>query len=765
MTTRGTSSSRSARTSRDTGSSRRYSLRYGPAFYVLQSLIHRTLRAPLTHDLERFLTVGTWVAASALTAATVLRVTRSWMVAGLTFLAVFGHLVLLINEPGHPQGSLVLVIALVTLLAAWNRENAPFQQHVTAAGVLTAFALLVKVNIGAYLALGFAVPLLLWSRLPRSRVMAALLAIVAAGVCVLPLVVTRSHVRGWALNYALIACLSLASTIVVIASIRQSVVPLAVTLRYAVATGFATVLLILPALIRGTSISTLLTGIVLRPFELADRFQIPLILPTTGVLTAGAGLALGVAFALSVRLRRPPPPLAIAGTKMLMAAAALYWFQVGYIDKLTYITPFLWIVAVPPVDDASRGQIIGRSILALMAVVQSLQAYPVAGSQLAFATFLMIPAAFVCAHDVSVILERQLGGSRLWLRAVQVSLVVVGLNIYGPFVNPRPWRAAYTAGYELRLRGAERLRLPAAEVARYHWISGTVAANCDALLTLPGLYSFNAWSDIPPVSRDNATAWMTLLSDEEQESVWRAVDHANHVCTIYNPALAATWLVGGAVEALPAYRGMKARFHEVAASGGYQLLMRDRDVPPSGAFMGLVAGRQKFERTRSPLPILASFAIEPATSTLRTWVRSRRTGVIAGCQSQEHEGLPSSRWLPMLYIGNTGRLYGQHWTADMQVQASEQPVNDGSWHHVALVKEQNEQQLYVDGALVGSSRSTDQTAGLSWCQTGTGATSFWPAAPRGWMPFNGEIEGLGVSLQAWNAREVAEDWRRTRPQD
>ena len=44
---------------------------YGPAFFVFESLIHRTFHAPLTHDFERFATVAVWVAASACCAAMV----------------------------------------------------------------------------------------------------------------------------------------------------------------------------------------------------------------------------------------------------------------------------------------------------------------------------------------------------------------------------------------------------------------------------------------------------------------------------------------------------------------------------------------------------------------------------------------------------------------------------------------------------------------------------------------------------------------------
>ena len=738
---------------------------YGPAFFVLESLIHRTFHAPLTHDFERFATVAVWVAASACCAAMVLRLTRSSTVAVLTFVGVFVHLAPLINEPGHPQGPLLLVIALVTLIAAWDRGDAPSHVQVATVGVLTAFALLVKVNVGAYLALGFAMPVLLSSRLPRSRVTTALLATIATLTCVLPLVATKSHIRGWALNYALFTSFSLAATILVIASAGRRSLPVSVIVRYTLTTAVAGALFLLPALVGGTSVSSLIVGIVVRPSHFADLFKIPLILPTASVLEASVSLAVSVGFVVYVRLGAALPPDAVAVGRMLVGGAGLWLYRTGYVGLLTYFTPLLWVIAVPSKLDPSRGETLGRSVLALMAVFQTLQAYPVAGSQVAMATFLMIPVAFVCVHDAFAILERRFGGARGLSWAFRIAMVVAGILLYRPVVGPGVWRAAHGAGYELRLNGAEHVRLPGADVARYHWLSGTVEANCRALLTLPGLYSFNAWAGVPPVNGMNATAWMTLLSATEQASVWSAVDRLDGVCAIYNPTIATVWIGQTSVETLPAYREMLTRFERVAEAGGYHLLMRKTDVQPSGVFMPLVAGRQAFERRRSPLPILAPLAVGHVSSTFRSWIRSTRTGVVVGCQTHEHAGIDSWRWLPMLYIGQTGRLYGQQWTASMHVNATERAVNDGSWHHVALVRDQNDQRLYVDGDLVGESRSPIETAGLERCQVGTGATTLWPDGPRRWMPFDGEVEGLGVSQRAWSAREVSDDWRTTRPSD
>ncbi len=270
-----------------------------------------------------------WVAASAASAGAVLRLTRSSLAAALTLIGVFIHLTPLIGEPGHPQAPLVLVIALVTLAATWDHDGSLSPRQAVVAGVLTGFALLVKVNVGAYLALGFGVPALLSSRLPRPRITGLLLSIVAAAACVLPLVVARNHVRGWAFNYIAVTCASLAATVAVLAWPRRTSLPFGIVVRYTLATLISGAMLLLPVLLRGTSLAALLNGILVRPSQFDTVFFLPLVLPDSSLLAAGGGLALSAVWVFLVRTNRTPPPVAVAMAKALVAVAGLYSVSSG----------------------------------------------------------------------------------------------------------------------------------------------------------------------------------------------------------------------------------------------------------------------------------------------------------------------------------------------------------------------------------------------------------------------------------------------------
>ena len=415
---------------------------YGPAFYVFESIIHRTLGVPLSHDVERFVTIGLWVGASAAIGWAVLRITRSWIAAALTFAGVFVHLMPLISEPGHPQGPLMLVIALMVLVGAWHSGTISTRQA-TVAGALTAFALLVKINVGIYLAIGFALPLLFLIRPINGGLTIALCLAAAVAAGSLPFLVMRSYVRSWALAYATIVSLSVASSIVAFARGRHGVIAARVPVTFALSIGAAAACLVGPALLRGTSVAALIDGTIVRPSGFDRIFSMPLILPASGIIVAGVGLVLAIALAF----RQPRPAendSTVAVAKALVAVAGLSLGRFGYGSQLAYFTPYLWIAAWPSGKSTATLDS-GRAILVLIAVLQSLQAYPVAGTQMAVATVLMFPIAFVCAHDALTFLAERFVAVRWWPRAVQVACIAAGILFYRPSFTAAVWRGAYDA--------------------------------------------------------------------------------------------------------------------------------------------------------------------------------------------------------------------------------------------------------------------------------------------------------------------------------
>ena len=89
----------------------------------------------------------------------------------------------------------------------------------------------------------------------------------------------------------------------------------------------------------------------------------------------------------------------------------------------------------------------------------------------------------------------------------------------------------------------------------------------------------------------------------------------------------------------------------------------------------------------------------PDSITLEARFRTTGSGVIFA-YGKENEWW----YTPAVYVGTDGYLYGLIWGDNTQPMQSSVTVNDGNWHHVALVYDDSarKQTLYLDGNVVGS---------------------------------------------------------------
>jgi hypothetical protein len=153
-----------------------------------------------------------------------------------------------------------------------------------------------------------------------------------------------------------------------------------------------------------------------------------------------------------------------------------------------------------------------RALLALLLVTQCLHAYPVAGSQLSWGTFLWVPLAVLGVYDLAaafpaIALRRATAICTLGFVAV--------IGVRAGIVAAERWRGSDRLG----LPGAETLALPEDFTTSIRTLVHNAQAQGDVLFTLPGMMSFNAWTGVPPPTTPNATHWFNLLSDEQQLAI------------------------------------------------------------------------------------------------------------------------------------------------------------------------------------------------------------------------------------------------------
>lgn len=516
---------------------------YGPFPFALYQLLGLA-GFPLTHTAGRFLTLAIWAGAALSCAALVGKTTRSLALQLAVLAAAFVYLWVMASEPSHPGG---LIVALTVGLAVAGHHYVTVNRIRAGAvgvGVVTALLVLTKINIGAFVTCAA----IAWWALHHTdnRVVRLARWVLPLAAIVLPLGLMRPLLGvPWVQTFAgVFACSALA----VIATIARTAPPRTgwADAGAALVAGLGTMVMVLGVVMaRGTGLSDLLDGILLAPLRHPVSFSLPYLWPS-GIMALAV---LSLALALAARLWHRREPLMvdtlIAGLR-LVAAGALAWNIARYPtvspDYLTFgwALPCLWLFLWPLAAE-NASQLPARAWLGLLLLGQCLHVFPVPGSQIAWGTLLALPLAAMSSWEAAAWLTQRSArltstptsaaspakatakkhGLRVGALAGRVGLIV--------FAGVMAWKftgiaARYQDDEDLRLPGAESLRLPAPFTATLRTLVVNAAAHADVLFSFPGMFSFNLWSGIPTPTLTNVTHWFSLLTEAQQNEIIHALE-------------------------------------------------------------------------------------------------------------------------------------------------------------------------------------------------------------------------------------------------
>ena len=562
---------------------------YGPFYYLYHWLVYGVLRAPVSHDATRFITVVHWLAIASLAGLLVHRLTRLPLLGCLTFLQTAYHLGTLRNEPGHPHGVALLLIALSLYLATYLRHEGRGVTKLAVLGGLLGALTLVKVNTGTFSFVALALTLLLFARRNRSTRTAALLA--AACAVALPGLLMWRHLRppdaqtASSAHYCAVATLSaLALAVVAFAKAPRG----ELTLRHfaAPALGFLGVSVgtCLFTLARGTTFPGLLDGLLFRPLRFSDVFYVPAGIAWSATLLGLVSLGLAAGYALQERpfgIERRRFIQGLSWLKIVLGALLIgLSLKFRPLGMVAYCTPFLWLLLTPGPGDYAAGShnAVVRTLLALTAALQALQAYPVCGTQQSLAALLLVLAGVLLLWDGAraqePIARRVFRSSVARRRLFRAGALAVLLLAYASLTSLLGLREQYRASTPLGLPGAARVRLPAEEVAELNWATNALRVHADTFLTLPGLNSFYFWAEKEPPTGLNTTTWMTLLTDKEQQEVLDALSRHERACILCNASELRFWAGHSKQAPAPVFKHIKENYKPVLSRGEYSLLVR-----------------------------------------------------------------------------------------------------------------------------------------------------------------------------------------------
>ncbi len=459
------------------------------------------------------------------------------------------------EAPLHPthvvQAVMGCTVAAVVLLEErWDSRVAGI-----AVGVGTALCLLVKVNAGGILLVAVAVGMGLTS---RSRAPSMRLLVPVGVLAVVAVIGARSDYPSMFLVLLIAAGLVVvfgASGTGPVGALRPTVAT--------VAAGVTGIAIVVVALATGTSASMLFRGTVVDATRLADAFTlsfeggrytlIPLLViaaaawfvkrDTSRATTGGVLIALG-ACAAGVAYNQRFMGGTAHGMNTLVLGAAVSWIIVR---------------------DAERRLTSSRLVIAALALLLPLIAYPVAGGQRQAASILFPVIGAIAVVD---------GGRRL---------VDAGVIQFERLVPVLFSAAALLVGSVVIIRAqksrADSVPIPfAGNLARTTErdakdIVGVVAAleQCGTFYSLPGLNSFYLLANKQPPTWQNAGAWTNLFDADRQSVAVRDLERVSGLCVIRNRELESFWTSGGEQQPGPLRPFLESKTVPVATVGDYEI--------------------------------------------------------------------------------------------------------------------------------------------------------------------------------------------------
>ena len=560
---------------------------YGPFFFQFWGGLFSLLGLDVSHDAGRIATIAIWVAVGLIAGFAAYRVTGSVLLGLCVQLLTFHVLDKFINEPMHPGGLICLLLATIVLASTAVDRVPRTAWAVIGAGAAT--LALTKVNVGAFAVLAIALACVhAYPQLRHPRWARPLIEV----VCVLtPLaLMARQLDLVWVREFALHATVAIAAVVIALRVAGPLATRIGAGLRWLVG-GFSALAAasLLAAIALGSEPADLAHGIVLDPLRQPDVFTIQLELEAHSVIVNLVALALCAGFAIAARR----PGGASRGLELARAVAGV---TAGLLIGLTaadvgvplvgsgfegagiWALGLAWVALLPTRVEPRPGSGFARRLLPALAVLQSLHAYPVAGSQAQWAAFLLIAVGAI-AFDNGLRDLVDLAGERrrpaVRAASAAVPALALGLIAIAAIVFPLgDARDRFDAGRPLALEGSERIRLPAGDADQYEGIVAELRASCDSFVTEPGINSFYLWTGIDPPTYLNATDWMLLFDEQTQDAVVSAARRSPGLCLLRNQILAGLWAQGRPVPERSLTRYLASGFEPLASFNWYEILTR-----------------------------------------------------------------------------------------------------------------------------------------------------------------------------------------------
>ncbi|HEV2140169.1 MAG TPA: hypothetical protein VGT01_03175 [Candidatus Dormibacteraeota bacterium] len=533
---------------------------YGPFFFETLAAFFKILGLAPGQDTGRLLTLAVWLLTDVLAALTTYRLTRNlWLSLGAELLTV--HVLMdLTHEPMSPQALISLLLVLLATTATF-RSTRPRLTAALVGGIVAALCL-TKINVGFFAA--YAV-VLAWSAGLSGAWRRVVLPAAAVGGVVLPFALTSSLLtQAWVAEFAIGMALSSAALGVVLLTIGpRPAQPQGAAVWVLTGGALVIVVCVLIAIAGGTSLADLWNGLIVYSFRQPHIFTIPIdVSPLFDVIAAGSlAASILLARARSTTLLSP----AIRASVGLSIWAAMFLVPTAI---FLVTLPAAWVAAVRPGGEpGDHAMDYARVLLPGLAIANTLQAYPVSGTQASLAAFMQVFLGAICLADAAREVRRLSSGrsaSRAPAAGAALGILAFGLNAaFTP--------GAYNHQVPLGLPAAMSVRVSAAQATQLRALVSAIDGQCSDLITFPGMNSFYVWTDQTPPPGLRSEVWMATYTDAQQQSVLDQISGANRLCVVKNDRVIRFWM-GARSPHGPLVSFIDQNFVPIGTYGDYQLL-------------------------------------------------------------------------------------------------------------------------------------------------------------------------------------------------
>jgi hypothetical protein len=496
---------------------------YGSFYYLAMSTIYRLIGQQPTLENGRWIVLVLTVASGALFGASVWRVTKNLPCTLLCQTAAFLVLIQRAGaEPMHP-GSLATFLVACVVFELSSYAVTARTAHLIAIGVATGALVMTKVNAGALVGVAVVFALVVGNEEIPARVQS----LVAGLTALVPiLLVAQNFSLVWVATLALLVVIAIVG-LFLLTTIDQLPIPRNALVPVVSAAAAAAVVSLAFPLFSGTSLGEELNGVFIRPLKLPGAFLVPAHAEVGWLLVVVTVVGMYATFASRSLPAASSRPFS-DWTRALLAVLALWLLGVVVSEFVSGAALTLWlpvILLLPAFAYCSRRSDPVRWALRatlIVALLEFMVVYPVAGSQVAWGTVaLVVP----CAIALAAAIDR----TRIWrqsgrmFRGGTTAVIGIGLVLVSGAWPFGLWHT-YLGNPRLNLPGAGLMRIDPEATAHLQSVAANLRAHCDAFYGVPNENSLYILSGVRAVSYMVANAGIAGMTPEQQARVTDALN-------------------------------------------------------------------------------------------------------------------------------------------------------------------------------------------------------------------------------------------------